>query len=181
MITVTQCTQSVFSVVSTSLNRATCSSEVWSQSKKCRFLNGGVGFTCGNGKRPLVGEVKVDFDTEFGRFLGLQWVTCYNGDNDRAARVLFVQHPREQGEWLRQNPRYARVLTASFALLPRVLDEQHPRSPGHYPLNIPLMPCIFIYDRWQYEKEIQTYIYIDIYLISRWMTIIRFRKNRSNV
>ena len=41
----------------------------------------------------------------------------------------FVQHPREQGEWLRQNLRYARVLTASFALLPRVLDEQHPHSP----------------------------------------------------
>ena len=52
-----------------------------------------------------------------------------NGNNDRSARVLFVQHPREQGEWLRQNPRYARVLTASFALLPWVLDEQHPRSP----------------------------------------------------
>ena len=83
----------------------------------------------------MTGEVKVDFDTEFGRFLGLQWVSCYNGDNDRAARVLFVQHPREQGEWLRQNPRYARVLTASFALLPRVLDEQHPRSPCHYPLS----------------------------------------------
>ena len=57
------------------------------------------------------------------------WVSCYNGNNDRSVRVLFVQHPREQGEWLRQNPRYARVLTASFALLPRVLDEQHPRSP----------------------------------------------------
>ena len=35
----------------------------------------------------------------------------------------------EQGEWLRRNLRYARVLTASFALLPRVLDEQHPHSP----------------------------------------------------
>ena len=57
------------------------------------------------------------------------WVSCYNGNDDRSARVLFVQHPREQGEWLRQNPCYARVLTASFALLPRVLDEQRPRSP----------------------------------------------------
>ena len=57
------------------------------------------------------------------------WVSCYNGNNDRSAGVLFVQHPREQGEWLRQNPSYARVLTASFALLPRVLVEQHPRSP----------------------------------------------------
>ena len=60
-------------------------------------------------------------------------VSCYNGNNDWSARVLFVQHPREQGEWLRQNPRYARVLTASFALLPRVLDEQRPRSPVFFP------------------------------------------------
>ena len=43
------------------------------------------------------------------------WVSCYNGNNDRSARVLFVQHPQ--------------VLTASFALLPRVLDKQHPRRP----------------------------------------------------
>ena len=35
----------------------------------------------------------------------------YLGDNDRAARVLFVQHPREQGEWCSQNPSVARVLT----------------------------------------------------------------------
>ena len=48
------------------------------------------------------------------------WVSCYNGNNDRSAW--------EQGEWLRQNPRYALVLTASFALLPWVLDEQQPRS-----------------------------------------------------
>ena len=56
-----------------------------------------------------------------------------SGNNDQSARVLFVQHPREhpreQGKWFRQNPRYAQVLTASFALLPLVLDEQHPRSP----------------------------------------------------
>ena len=57
------------------------------------------------------------------------WVSCYNGNNDRSARMLFVQYPREQVEWLHQNPRYARVLTASFALLPWVLDEQHPCSP----------------------------------------------------
>ena len=57
------------------------------------------------------------------------WVSCYNANNDRSARVLFIQHPREQGEWLRQNPCYTWVLTASLALLPRVLDEQHPRSP----------------------------------------------------
>ena len=67
--------------------------------------------------------------TNFRENIANSWVSCYYGNNDRSARVLFVQHPREQGEWLRQNPRYARVLTASFALLPRVLDEQHPRSP----------------------------------------------------
>ena len=27
------------------------------------------------------------------------WVSYFNGNNDRFARVLFVQHPREQGEW----------------------------------------------------------------------------------
>ena len=67
--------------------------------------------------------------TNFRENIANLWVSCYNGNNDRSARVLFVQHPREQGEWLSQNPHYARVLTASFALLPRVLDEQHPRSP----------------------------------------------------
>ena len=67
--------------------------------------------------------------TNFRENIANLWVSCYNGNNDRSARELFVQHPREQGEWLRQNPRYARVSTASFALLPRVLDEQHPRSP----------------------------------------------------
>ena len=50
---------------------------------------------------------------------------CCLGDYDRAARVLFVQHPREQGEWLRQNP---------FALLLRVLDEQHPSRPVIIPI-----------------------------------------------
>ena len=42
------------------------------------------------------------------------------GDNDRAARVLFVQHPREQGEWCSQNP--------------SVLDEQHPSRPVIIPI-----------------------------------------------
>ena len=61
------------------------------------------------------------------------WVSFYNGNNDRSARVLFVRQSREQGEWLRQNPSVAKVLTASFALLPRVLDKQHPRSPAIIP------------------------------------------------
>ena len=38
-------------------------------------------------------------------------------------------------DWLRQNPRCALVMTASFTLSPRVLHEQRPRSPGHYPLS----------------------------------------------
>ena len=42
-------------------------------------------------------------------------VSAYYGNNDLFARVLFVQHLREQGERLRQKLRYARVLTASFA------------------------------------------------------------------
>ena len=67
--------------------------------------------------------------TNFRENIANLWVSCYNGSNDQSARVLFVQHPREQGEWLRQNPRYVRVLTASFALLSRVLDEQHLRNP----------------------------------------------------
>ena len=76
--------------------------------------------------------------TNFRENIANLWVLCCNGNNDRSAPVLFVQHPQEQGEWLRQKPRYAWVLTASFALLPRVLDEQHPRSlVSHYPLNKP--------------------------------------------
>ena len=70
------------------------------------------------------------------------WVSCYNGNNGRFNRVLYVQHPREQGEWLRQNPRFALVLTASFALLPRVLDEQHPRSPVIIPKSSHCMNVI---------------------------------------
>ena len=37
------------------------------------------------------------------------WVSCCNGNDDRSARVLFVQHPREQGECYHQNPHYARA------------------------------------------------------------------------
>ena len=69
------------------------------------------------------------YGTNFRENIANLWISCYNGNYDRSARVLFVQHPRQQGEWLRQNRRHARVLTASFALLPRMLDEQHPHSP----------------------------------------------------
>ena len=62
--------------------------------------------------------------TNFRQNIANLRVSCYNGDNGRSARGLFVQHPWEQGEWIR----YARVLTAWFALLPRGLEEQHPWS-----------------------------------------------------
>ena len=52
--------------------------------------------------------------TNFRENIANLWVSCYNGNNDRSPRVLFVQHHREQGEWLRQNPRYARVLRSGF-------------------------------------------------------------------
>ena len=59
---------------------------------------------------------------------GICEMGLFLGDNDRAARVLFVQHPREQGEWCSLNP--------SVALLPMVLDEQHPSRPVIIPIII---------------------------------------------
>ena len=56
------------------------------------------------------------------------------GANNRAARVLFVLHPREQGEWCSQTPNVASVLAESFALLSRMLDEQHPSRPVNIPI-----------------------------------------------
>ena len=38
--------------------------------------------------------------TNFRENIANLWVSCYNGNNDQSARVLFVQHPREQGQWL---------------------------------------------------------------------------------
>ena len=49
------------------------------------------------------------------------WVSCYNGNDHRSARVLFVQHPRELGEWLRLNPAPSRA------------GRTTPSQPGHYP------------------------------------------------
>ena len=60
--------------------------------------------------------------TNFRENIANLLVSRYDGNNDRSAWVLFVQHPR-----------YARVLTPSFALLPRVLDEQHPSKPSLSP------------------------------------------------
>ena len=36
--------------------------------------------------------------TNFRENIANLLVSCCNGNNDRSARVLFVQHPREQGE-----------------------------------------------------------------------------------
>ena len=37
--------------------------------------------------------------TNFRENIAKLWVSCYNWNNDQFARVLVVQHPREQGEW----------------------------------------------------------------------------------
>ena len=62
------------------------------------------------------------------------WVSCYNGNNDRSAWVLFVQHHREQGEWLRRT-----LTTLGFWLhhSPCSLGcgRTTPSQPGHYPPN----------------------------------------------
>ena len=42
-----------------------------------------------------VRAVRYELPCKYRDFL----VSCYNGNIDRFARVLFVQHPREQGEW----------------------------------------------------------------------------------
>ena len=60
------------------------------------------------------------------------WVSCYNGNNDRSARVLFVQHPREQGKWLRQNPSvWLHHSSCSLGCW-----TNNTSQPGHYPLSI---------------------------------------------
>ena len=79
------------------------------------------------GQRELCG-------TNFSENMENLWLSCYIGNNDRAAWTLFVKHLWTWGEILRQNPRFARVLTASFAQSPWVLHKQHPCRPGHYPL-----------------------------------------------
>ena len=64
--------------------------------------------------------------TNFRENIANLWVSCYNGNNDRSARVLFVQHPREQGEWLRQNFIHPAPSGAGWTT---------PSQPGHYPLS----------------------------------------------
>ena len=65
--------------------------------------------------------------------ISVKRVSCYNGNNDRSGRVLFVQHPREQGEWVRPNPRYARF-DCIIRSAPSGTGRTAPSQPGHYPL-----------------------------------------------
>ena len=72
------------------------------------------------------------YGTNFRENIANLRVLRYYGNNDRSARVLFVQHPREQGEWLRQN------LRSGFAFIIRPVPSgarrTTPSQPGHYPL-----------------------------------------------
>ena len=54
-----------------------------------------------------------------------------------APKLMPSLHTGFQGEWLRENNYFARVLTSSFPLNPRVLHKERPRSAGHHPLNNP--------------------------------------------
>ena len=77
------------------------------------------------------------------------WVSCYN---TRSARVLFVQHPREQGEWLRQN----RIIRPA----PSGAGRTTPSQPGHYPLNIQLQPWEFVAVYGEHIKSLLDWAYL---------------------
>ena len=68
--------------------------------------------------------------TNFRENIANLWVSCYKGNNDRSARVLFVQHPREQGEWLRQS------FDCIIRPAPSGAGRTTPSQPGHYSLDI---------------------------------------------
>ena len=80
------------------------------------------------------GSVKV-CGTNFRENIANLWVSCYNGNNDRSARVLFAQHPRDQGEWLRQKPRYARGFDVIIRPSASGAGPTTPSQPAHYPLS----------------------------------------------
>ena len=80
------------------------------------------------------GSVKVCV-TNFREHITNMWVSCYNGNNDRSAGVLFAQHPWDQGEWLRQNPRYAWVFYCIIRPSPSGAGRTTLSQPGHYPLS----------------------------------------------
>ena len=63
------------------------------------------------------------------------WVSCCNGNNDRSARVLFVQHPREQGELLTSKPPLCSGFDCIIRPAPEGAGRTTPSQPGHYPLS----------------------------------------------
>ena len=67
--------------------------------------------------------------TNFRKVMATLQVSCFNRNNDQADRVFFLCSTPDSGANDHVKTRYARVLTASFVLLPLVLDEQHPHSP----------------------------------------------------
>ena len=71
--------------------------------------------------------------TIFSENMEYLWVSCYHGNNYRAASALFVNYPRAHGECLRQNRHFTRGMTSALALSPQVTHKERPRSPGHYP------------------------------------------------
>ena len=77
--------------------------------------------------------------TNFRENIANLWVSCYNGNNDRSAWVLFVQHPRKQGEWLRRNLRSG--FDCIIRPAPSDAGRTTPLKPGHCPLiNPPGVP-----------------------------------------
>ena len=74
-----------------------------------------------DGQRELCGTI-------FSENIETLRVSCHNWNYDWVAWALFFKHPCAECEWLRQNHRFARALTSSFVLSPRVLHKRHRRS-----------------------------------------------------
>ena len=66
------------------------------------FIQVQRGWQCSLDFREQDGDSVRAMRYELSENIANLWVSCYNGNNDRSARVLFVQQPREQSEWLRQ-------------------------------------------------------------------------------
>ena len=77
------------------------------------------------------------------------WVSCYNGNNDRSARVLFIQHPREQGEWLRLHHSACSFRCwTNNTLVARSLSPKYDHAHNHAPctaLTIRFCKCKCVY------------------------------------
>ena len=66
------------------------------------------------------------------RALGILMTISYLGANDRAASVLFVQHPRKQGEWCSQHPSVVRVFGVIIRHAPEDAGRTTPKQTGHF-------------------------------------------------